>query len=48
MAATQRDPVGEIADELTAAWGDMKHTRRVIWPLTLRMGINAIPRPRKE
>ena len=42
IAATQRDPLDEIADELRDAWGDTKQTRRVIWPLTLRVGINAI------
>jgi SAM-dependent methyltransferase len=41
IAANQRDPLEEIADELHAAWGDTKQTRRVIWPLTLRVGINS-------
>jgi SAM-dependent methyltransferase len=48
IAANQRDPLDEIADELRAAWGDMKQTRRVIWPLTLRVGIKAIPEPPKK
>jgi ubiquinone/menaquinone biosynthesis C-methylase UbiE len=48
IAATQRDPLEEIADDLQNAWGDTKQTRRVIWPLTLRMGINAISKPPKE
>jgi SAM-dependent methyltransferase len=48
IAANQRDPLDEIADELRAAWGDTKQTRRVIWPLTLRVGIKAIPEPPKE
>jgi hypothetical protein len=39
IAANQRDPLEEIADELRAAWGDTKQTRRVVWPLTLRVGI---------
>jgi ubiquinone/menaquinone biosynthesis C-methylase UbiE len=43
IAANQLDPLDEIADELHAAWGDTKQTRRVIWPLTLRVGIKAIP-----
>jgi hypothetical protein len=38
IAANRRDPLDEIADELRAAWGDTKQTRRVIWPLTLRVG----------
>jgi hypothetical protein len=40
IAANERDPVDEIADELRGAWGDTERTRRVIWPLTLRVGIN--------
>ena len=40
IAANQRDPLDEIADELRVAWGDTRRTRRVIWPLTLRVGIN--------
>ncbi len=43
MAARDSDPLDEIADELRAAWGNAKQTRRVIWPLTLRVGIKAIP-----
>lgn len=45
IAANQCDPLDEIADEVHAAWGDTKQTRRVIWPLTLRVGIKAIPEP---
>ena len=48
IAATQRDPLEEIADELRNAWGDTKQTRRVIWPVTLRVGINAISNPPTE
>src|SRR5947207_5141524 len=39
IAANKRDPLDEIADELGAAWDKTKQTRRVIWPLTLRVGI---------
>jgi len=42
IAAKNCDPLHEIADELGDAWGDTKQTRQVIWPLTLRVGINAI------
>jgi SAM-dependent methyltransferase len=42
IAAKDSDPLDEIADELRAAWGNAKQTRRVIWPLTLRVGIKAI------
>ena len=48
IAANQRDPLEEIADELRAAWGDTKQRRRVIWPLTVRVGIKAIPQPPKK
>jgi SAM-dependent methyltransferase len=48
IAANQRDPLDEIADELRAAWGNTKQTRRVIWPLTLRVGIKAIPESPKQ
>ena len=39
IAVNHRDPLDEIAEELRAAWGDAKQTRRVIWPLILRVGI---------
>ena len=42
ITAKDSDPLDEIADELRAAWGNAKQTRRVIWPLTLRVGIKAI------
>jgi SAM-dependent methyltransferase len=48
IAATQRDPLDEIADELRAAWGDTKQTRRIIWPLTLRVGVRSIPEKAKQ
>lgn len=36
--ATGRDPVGEIAGQLEAAWGDPGLRRPVRWPLALRTG----------
>src|SRR6266852_6241589 len=39
IAANGRDPLEEIAAELGAAWGDTKQSRRVVWPLTVRVGI---------
>jgi SAM-dependent methyltransferase len=48
IAANQRNPLHEIADELSAAWGDTKQTRRVIWPLTLRVGIKVTPESPKK
>jgi SAM-dependent methyltransferase len=44
IAANRRDPLEEIAAELGAAWGDAKQSRRVIWPLTLRVGVKTMPR----
>ncbi|HWN64854.1 MAG TPA: class I SAM-dependent methyltransferase [Candidatus Binatus sp.] len=48
IAANRRDPLEEIAAELGAAWGDTKQSRRVIWPLTLRVGVKNMPEPPKE
>ncbi len=39
IAANKRDPLEAIANDLRAAWGDTTQTRRVILPLTLRIGI---------
>ncbi len=39
IAATQRDPLDEIAHELRDAWGTPNQPRKVVWPLTLRVGI---------
>jgi SAM-dependent methyltransferase len=39
IAANQRDPLDEIADELRAAWDDPGQIRKVTWPLTLRVGV---------
>jgi SAM-dependent methyltransferase len=36
MAAERRDPLEEIEGELRAAWGE--DVRRVVWPLTVRVG----------
>ena len=32
------DPVDEIRDELTAAWGDPRQQRQVTWDLFMRVG----------
>ncbi|MFN2622280.1 MAG: class I SAM-dependent methyltransferase [Chthoniobacterales bacterium] len=37
MAAEKRDPLKEVERELRSAWGDKE--RRVVWPLTVRVGI---------
>lgn len=48
IGANRRDPLEGIAAELGAAWGDTKQSRRVIWPLTLRVGVKTTPKPPKE
>jgi SAM-dependent methyltransferase len=35
---TERDPIDEIREELTAAWGDPTEEREVAWDLHLRVG----------
>jgi SAM-dependent methyltransferase len=40
IAAKGEDPVKQILDELRSAWKDPRQTRRVIWPLILRVGLN--------
>jgi hypothetical protein len=48
IAANRRDPLQEIAAELGAAWCDTKRSRRVVWPLTLRVGVKTTPELPKE
>ena len=36
---TRRDPIGEIRDDLVAAWGDPDQQREVAWTLFLRVGM---------
>ena len=38
IAAKGSDPLKQIMGELRAAWGTPDQTRKVIWPLTLRIG----------
>jgi ubiquinone/menaquinone biosynthesis C-methylase UbiE len=37
MAAMQQDPLEEIEEALRSVWGE--ETRRVLWPLTVRVGL---------
>ena len=39
IAANQRDPLGQIIDELRRAWGNPQEVRTVLWPLILRVGV---------
>jgi SAM-dependent methyltransferase len=43
IAAKGSDPLEQVTDELRNAWGDPQQTRKVIWPLTLRVGVNTTP-----
>jgi len=38
MAVNQRDPLKDVEEDLRAAWGDANQPRRVVWPLTVRVG----------
>ncbi len=38
MAANQRDPLQDVEEDLRSAWGDAQELRRVVWPLTVRIG----------
>ena len=38
IAAKESDPLEEITDELSDAWGDPQQIRDVGWPLSLRIG----------
>lgn len=38
MAANQCDPLKSLEEDLRAAWGDAEQPRRVVWPLTVRVG----------
>jgi SAM-dependent methyltransferase len=40
IAAKGNDPLEQIIDGLRAAWGAPKKTRKVMWPLVLRVGVN--------
>ena len=41
IAAKGSDLLEQIIDELHAVWGDSQQTRKVTWPLILRIGIKA-------
>ena len=40
IAVKGSDPLEQIIDELRSAWGDSYQTRKVVWPLTLRICVN--------
>ena len=39
IAATNRNPLDQIATDLEEAWGEPEDTRRIVWPLALRVGM---------
>ncbi|HEX4706273.1 MAG TPA: class I SAM-dependent methyltransferase [Candidatus Udaeobacter sp.] len=39
MEAKHTDPVEQINESLRTAWGDTTQTRKIIWPLTIRVGV---------
>jgi SAM-dependent methyltransferase len=39
IAAKGRDPLEQITDDLSSAWGDRQQTRNVTWPLVVRVGV---------
>src|SRR5262249_45689180 len=41
VAATNRNPLDEIASDLEKAWGDPQKRRRIVWPLILRVGVRS-------
>jgi ubiquinone/menaquinone biosynthesis C-methylase UbiE len=48
IAANKHDPLEEIYDELRSAWGEAQQLHRVVWPVTLRVGIKPMPEPPRE
>lgn len=48
IAATNRNPLDEIASELEKAWGDPQRTKQIAWPLTLRVGVKTMSEPPKK
>jgi SAM-dependent methyltransferase len=41
-------PLEQITDELRSVWGDPHETRKVTWPLVLRIGVKATPEAPNE
>ncbi|MGB9475366.1 MAG: class I SAM-dependent methyltransferase [Candidatus Udaeobacter sp.] len=40
IADKGRDPLEQITDDLRNAWDDPQRTRKIVWPLILRVGVN--------
>jgi len=48
IAETDGDPLEQISDDLRTGWGDPQRTRKVRWPLTLRIGVKGMRSPPNE
>jgi SAM-dependent methyltransferase len=48
IAETDGDPLEQISDELRTGWGEPQRTRKVRWPLTLRIGVKGMRSPPNE
>jgi SAM-dependent methyltransferase len=48
ISARGSDPLQEINDDLRSAWGDPQQTRKVMWPLVLRIGVKETSEPRVQ
>jgi SAM-dependent methyltransferase len=48
IAETDGNPLEQINDELRTGWGDPQRTRKVRWPLTLRIGVKGMRSPPNE
>ena len=48
IAETDGDPLEQISDELRTGWGDPQRTRKVRWPLTLRIDVKGMRSPPNE
>jgi len=42
IAATNRNPIDQIANDLEKAWGDPQRTKRIVWSLVLRVGVKTM------
>ena len=45
IAATNQNPLDQIANDLEKEWGGPEKIRRIVWPLTLRVGIKTRAEP---
>ena len=48
IAATNRNPLAQITEDLEDAWGEPQQIRRIVWPLVLRVGVKTASQPTKR